>query len=365
MRDSIKFLVVILGFAGINACSNKSTETKPIRKSITETVFASGVLVPENQYNLTAQSEGNLVKLTFDEGDIVKAGDVLAVIDNKQNDFNAQSAKALLSIADLNASPKAPALKQAETNIQLAKVKLNQDDVQYQRYKKLFDENSVSKLDYENAGIALENSKANLKSLQENYDLLKQQAEQQLIIQKSQTGINSFLRGNNEISAVVGGKVYKKQKQLGDYVRKADAIAVIGDPNDIYAKLSIDETNISKIKVGQKVIIQLNTSKDKNYNGIVTEIYPAFDDQAQSFYCKVKFVDGIDFKISGTQLQANVVISEQNNLLVIPKKYLNYGDKVYVKDKGLVPVNTGFVSTEWVEIKSGIDTSTTITLGLH
>ena len=364
MRDSIKFIGIILGLVGLYSCANKSTETKPIRKNITETVFASGVLVPENQYNLTAQSDGNLVRLTFDEGDIVKAGDVLAVIDNKQNDFNDQSARALLSIADLNVSPKAPALKQAETNIQLAKVKLNQDDVQYQRYKKLYEENSVAKLDFENMGVALENSKANLKSLEENYDLLKQQAEQQLIIQKSQTGINAFLRHNNEIRAVVGGKVYKKQKQLGDYVRKADAIAVIGDPNDIYAKLSIDETNISKIKVGQKVIIQLNTSKDKNYDGVVTEIYPAFDDQTQSFYCKVKFNDGMDFRISGTQLQANVVINEQNNLLVIPRNYLNYGDKVNVKDKGLVPVKTGFVSTEWVEIKSGIDDNTTITLSL-
>ena len=250
-------------------------------------------------------------------------------------------------------------------NIEAAKLKLKQDGLQAERYKKLYDDKSVSKLEYENAVLAFENSAANLTSLQENYNLLKQQADQQLIIQKSQTGINSFFQGNNEIRAIVGGKIYQKQKQLGDYVKKGDVIAVIGNENDIYAKLSIDETNISKIKLGQKAIVQLNTDKNKNYKGIVSEIYPAFDDQAQSFYCKVKFTDVMDFRISGTQLQANIVIAERNNVLVIPKSYLDYGNKVNVKDKGQVMVETNFVSTDWVEIKSGIDENTIITLDQH
>lgn len=364
MKHYISILTV-LGLVLLNSCSKKSAETKPIKKSITETVFASGVLVPENQYNLTAQSEGYIVALNFIEGDTVKEGAVLAVIDNKQNDFNAQSANALLSIANSNIAPSAPALKQAETTIELAKLKLKEDALQADRYKKLYDDKSVSKLEYENASLAYENSKANLASLQENYNLLKQQAEQQLIIQKSQSGINSFFQGNNEIKAVVGGKVYQKQKQLGDYVRKGDIIAVIGKQDDIYAKLSIDETNIAKIRLGQKAIVQLNTDKDKNYNGVVSEIYPAFDSQAQSFYCKVKFTDKMEFRISGTQLQANIVIGEKNNVLVIPKNYLGYGNKVNVKDKGQVTVETGFVSTEWVEITKGIDENTTITLDQH
>jgi multidrug resistance efflux pump len=362
MRTFTTILLLVSGFSLLVSCDNGSSETKPIRKDITQTVFASGVLVPEDQYNLMAQNEGNLVSLTFIEGDTVKAGDILAVIDNKQNDFNAQSAKALLYIADVNTSPNAPALLQAQENIELAQVKLKQDELQSQRYKALYDEKSVSKLDYENAMLTFQNSKTNLAALQQNYNLLKQQAEQQRIIQKSQKNINSLMQGNNAIRAVIGGKVYTKSKQLGDYVRKGDAIAVIGNPDNLYAKLSIDETNISKIKLGQQVIIQLNTSKDKNYNGIVTEIYPAFDDQAQSFYCKAKFTDPMNFRISGTQLQANIIISQKKNLLVIPKNYLNYGNKVNVKGKGQVTVETGFISSDWAEIIKGIDENTTITL---
>lgn len=365
MRHSIKIVSIVAGLILINSCGKNLVEVKPVRKSITETVFASGVLVPENQYNLTAQSEGYIVALNFIEGDTVKQGTVLAVIDNQQNAFNAQSANALLSIADINVKPEAPALKQVQANITAAKLKLKEDSLQADRYKKLYESKSVSKYDYENMTLTYENSKANVAALQENYNVLKQQADQQLIIQKSQTGINSFFQGNNEIKAVVAGKVYEKKKQLGDYVKKGDVIAVIGKQDDIYAKLSIDETNISKIRLGQKVIIQLNTDKQKNYNGVVSEIYPAFDDQAQSFYCKVKFTDNMDFRISGTQLQANVVISEKKDLLVIPKAYLDYGNKVNVKDKGQVVIQTGFISTEWVEIKGGIDKNTIITLDQH
>ncbi len=362
MKTLIKIPAFIVAFSLLISCGKKSTETKPIRKDITETVFASGVLVPDNQYNMTAQSDGYLIKLNFDEGDTVKAGTILAVIENKPNDYNSQSANALLSIAGNNTSPNAPALKQVADNIELAKLKLKQDEVQEERYKKLYDEKSVSKLEYENISLAKENSKANLASLQDNYNLLKQQADQQLIIQQSQSNVNGVLQGNNEIKAVVRGKVFKKLKQLGDYVRRGDVIAVIGDENNLYAKLSIDETNISRIKLGQKVIIQLNTDKNKNYDGAVSEIYPAFDEQAQSFYCKVKFTNKMDFNISGTQLQGNIVLGTKNNILVIPKEYLGYGNKVNIKGAGKTTVETGFFSNDWVEIIKGLDENTVIIL---
>lgn len=101
----------------LSACGKKTEETKPVRKDITETVFASGILVPENQYNLTAQSDGYLINLNFEEGDIVKTGDLLAVIDNKTYDINSQGATLLLEIAKTNASPNAPILKQIEANL--------------------------------------------------------------------------------------------------------------------------------------------------------------------------------------------------------------------------------------------------------
>ena len=99
MKYLSKITAILITATLFVACDKKSNEIKPIRKDITETVFASGSLIPENQYNLTAQSEGYIIKLNFDEGSIVTAGTTLAVIENKPNDYNSQSANALLSIA--------------------------------------------------------------------------------------------------------------------------------------------------------------------------------------------------------------------------------------------------------------------------
>jgi len=220
LRTFFRTTLLLSGALLWNSCSQKSNETKPVRKPVTETVFASGILVPDDKYNLTAQNEGYLVQLNFDEGDTLKAGKVLAVIENKQNEANAQSAEALLSIARVNVSPDAPSLKQAEASKNLAEQKLKEDALQLDRYKKLMATNSVSKLEYENVELAYENSKTAFQVQQENYRQLQQQAEQQLILQNNQKEVNGVLKNQNEIRAVVGGKVYKKLKQLGDYVRR-------------------------------------------------------------------------------------------------------------------------------------------------
>ncbi len=354
----MKTYTTIIFLTGIliltSACNKNKKEINPERKDITETVFASGVLVPDNQYNLTSLTEGYITELNFEEGDIVKKEQLLAVIDNKQNTVNAAGADDLYKIALQNAQPDAPALKQAKTNLELAEQKLKTDKKQADRYKKLLELKSVSESEYENIMLAYQSSKTNYEAAKENYRLLKQQADQQLIIQKTQKNINTILENYNKIKAVIGGKVYKKNKEIGDYVRKGDIIAVIGSPDNIYALLNVDESNISKIKLNQNAVIELNTNKGKLYDAVITEIYPSFDEKNQSFYCKAEFKDSLDFKVSGTQLQSNIIIENKKNVLVIPRDYLGYGNKVMLKDSGEKIIKTGFISNNWVEVTDGL-----------
>lgn len=352
-------LILVFSFALIS-CGKKINETKPIRKDVTETVFASGTLEPDNKHNLIAQSEGYIIDLKFNNGDEVKEGQVLAVIDNKTNSINASSAEILTAIAAQNASNEGPTLKQAQANLKLLEEKFEQDSLQLSRYKKLIESNSVSKLELENMKLAFENSKTNYINAIQNFKLLKQQTEQQLIIQKSQRDVSGVNNDNNIVKAVLSGKIYKKIKEKGEYVKRGDIIAVIGNSGALYARLTIDENNISKIKLGQEVIVQLNVDKEKTYKAELSEIIPSFDETTQSFICKARFKEEISFNISGTQLQANIVIDNKKNALVIPKIYLGYGNIVKVKDKGDVIIKPGFVSGEWVEVLSGLDESSII-----
>lgn len=336
-------------------------ETKPIRKDVTETVFASGVLEAEGTYSLTAQNDGYLVVVNFKENDIIQAGDVLAVIDNKQNLFNTKSADALYQIAKNNTNPNAPSLVQAKNSSAIARQKMELDSVQMARYQRLLKANSIAKAEYENVLLQYQTSKANYENTLENYKQQKQQAGEQLIINEGQKDVNNILSSFNQIKAVFTGKVYRKLKQRGDFVRKGDIIATIGDANVIYAKVNIDESNIGKIKLGQEAVIQLNTNKEKTFKGKVAEIAPSFDEATQSFTCKIFFTDTLDFKVINTQLQSNIVIGVNKNALLIPRNYLAYGNLVTVKGQEKpVKVSTKFVSSEWVQIETGIDENTTI-----
>jgi multidrug efflux pump subunit AcrA (membrane-fusion protein) len=343
------------------SCGKKEEETKPIRKDVTETVFATGILEADNTYSLTAQTDGYLSEVNFNEGDIVEKGRILAVINNKENLFNTESAIALYDIAQQNTASDAPALAKAKNEIVIAKQNLEQDSLQWIRYKKLLASNSIAKVDYENARLKYLTSHTNFENAMENYRLQKQVANQSVISNKAQKEIHRVMLNNNNIQAVVSGKVYEKRKEKGDFVKAGDVIAVIGDAQDIYAKVNIDESNISKIKVGQTAVVQLNINKQKEYKATVKEIYPAFDDASQSFLCKLNFDDPLDFRITGTQLQADIVIGIQKNALLIPRNYLNFDGTIQVKgEKQNRKVEANFVSSDWVQIIKGIDDNTTL-----
>jgi multidrug efflux pump subunit AcrA (membrane-fusion protein) len=351
--------ILLLGamFLLLSACTKKQQESKVSRRDITEYVFATGILEPESQYNLTAQNDGYLIALGIEEGDLVQAGEVLAVIDNPQNKISSGSAQQLLTIARENAATDAPALRQVEANIAAAQDKVHQDEVQTERFRKLLVSNSVSKLELENTQLALSSSRANLEALNQQLANLKRQAEQQVVVQRSQSDVNQVLAGNNTVKAILSGKVYRRFKQLGDFVRRGEIIAVIGSPSAMHARLSVDEGNIAKIRLGQPAQVRLNVDNERGIAAKVSEIRPAFDEATQSFFIEVSFVDSLFFNISGTQLEANIETGDRKQVLVVPRNYLIYGDQVRVKRaEGEVKqaVKTGFVSSEWVEILEGL-----------
>lgn len=364
MKRNFQFLIFASAISiGFVSCGRQLEETKPVRKDITLTVFASGYLEADATYNLTAQTDGQLIAVNFSEGDLVSKGDLLAVIENNENIYNTQSASALFQIAQSNTRSNAPALAQSANNTEAAKQKMLLDSAQYKRFEMLAAKNAVSLTEFENIRLQYANSKINYRNALETWQLMKQDAEKQRINTETQDKLSRLRSGNNELRALFNGKVYEKRKQPGDFVKRGDVIAVIGDASRILARVSVDESNIGKVQTGQIAEIQLNTKSGKIYKGQVTEILPAFDQSAQSFICKIEFTDSLDFRITGTQLQSNIVVDKHKNALLIPRRFLQYDGTVNVKDrKEPVAVKAEFTGSEWVEIIQGItDTDVLIT----
>jgi multidrug efflux pump subunit AcrA (membrane-fusion protein) len=187
-------------------------------------------------------------------------------------------------------------------------------------------------------------------------DQILQNAKQQQISTKGQLQNNKVIQNYNSIQVIESGTVIKKHKTTGDYVRKGEIIATIANSNKVEAVLNVDENSIGKIKIGQKVYVSLNSKKTDIIEGKISQILSAFDEKTQSFICKVTFDKTILNSIFGTQLEANILVGEKKNALLIPRSYVGFGNKVNVKGKDeYVIIKTGIISTEYVEVLNGIN----------
>lgn len=347
-------LLLLLTLSTLVSCGTKE-EGKPVVQDIKELVFASGELEWDNSYNLTAQTDGILVNATFDVGNKVTENQIIASIDNKTNENNTASAKDLVVISKENLTDNAPALQQLQQNIKFAESKYQQDKTQAERYKRLYDSQSIAKVEYENMQLTAENSLSQLNALKKQYQQVLQQSKQNYINTENQLKNNQVVLGYNKLVVPQKGTIIKKLKFSGDYVKKGDVIAVIADENKVEGVLNVDENSIGKVKIGQTVFVQLNTNKNEVYNAKISEILAAFDEQTQSFICKVIFDKPLNTSLYGTQLEANILVGEKKNALLIPRNFLGFENKVIVKGKDeAIIVKTGIVSTEYVEILDGI-----------
>jgi len=350
MKKIFALLIVLSLFS----CSKKE-EIQPINQDIKELVFASGQLEWDDSYNLTVQTDGVLQNANFEVGNTFVKGKIIATIDNEINKINAATSQEQLVISNENITSNAPALTQLEQNIQFAESKYIQDKKQAERYQRLNQQNIGSKVEFENAQLAAKNSLSNLKSLKKQYQVILQQAKQQQITIKGQLKSNQVIKNYNSIVVTESGTIIKKLKTNGDYVKKGEIIATIANQTKVEAVLNVDENSIGKIIVGQTVYVKLNTNKDKVLNGKISEILSAFDVQTQSFICKVTFDKPIENSLFGTQLEANILVGEKKNALLIPRNYVGFGNKVNIKGKDQsVIIKSGIISTEYVEVLEGV-----------
>jgi multidrug efflux pump subunit AcrA (membrane-fusion protein) len=350
--------LLLLAAITVTGCKNKETqEIKPIIQDIQEWVFAPGQIEWDDMYNITAQTDGILLDANYDVGTVIKKGSIFARIDNQSSLINTGISKEQLVIADENLSDKSPAIQQLKQNINFAETKYQQDKVQAERYERLYKNESIAKVEYENVRLAAENSLSNLNALKKQLDVILQQSRQQKITTKGQLKNNQVLQSYNQIKVLGDGTIIKKLKSTGDFVRRGEVIVVVANPAKVEIVLTIDESSINRVKTGQPATIRLNSEKDKTYKGIVNEILPAFDVNSQSFICKIILEEALtpEKNIFGTPLEGNILVGEKKQALLIPRKYMGYGNKIQLKDRDTaIVIKTGIISTDYVEVLSGI-----------
>jgi len=355
MRQAAYYISIL--FIIVTGCRSKTETTSPVMAPITDAVFASGHVEAAHQFTLTAFSDGFLQGTWIKENDNVHAGQVLFTLDNTTTSIEQTAAAQKLRLAIQNASDASPTLLSLQADLATARQKLQKDSLQYGRMNRLYETHTVSALELESAQLAYENSKNTVQSITETIASTKLTLQQNLI--NSQSQYKASVAGNNYFTLKSPGtyKIYRIEKNDGELIRKGEAIALLGHPDSLLIVLMVDETGINKVRMGQKVLIELNTHPDQLFTGIITTIYPYFDEATQSYKVEASFEKGPASIIAGTLLQANIIVAQHEKTMLIPRAYLTADEKVIIKrnrSADTTAIKTGIISTDWVEVKEGL-----------
>lgn len=347
-----KLWLLVFLLSGFVACKDKLERTKPTIENITEAVYASGIVKSKNQYQVFAPVNGLISKIVVNEGMLVKKGAPLLFINNENAQLN--RANAALAATYANPNFNANKLNDLKLSIGLAKSKLLNDSLLYVRQQNLWQQQIGSRVDLEQRELAYLNAKTNYESARLRYnDLLKQT---ELTAKQTANNLRISEKQENDfvIKSDVDGMVYAILKEEGEMATTQTAIATIGSATEFLLSLQIDEYDIAKIKLGQKVVVRFDSYKKQTFEARVSQINPIMNERSKTFTVEATFITKPPILYPNLTVEANIVLETKQNALTIPRSFL-MDDAYVLNSKGdKVMVKTGLMDYNKVEILSGL-----------
>lgn len=361
MKQQLSWLLLAAALVG---CGKKEKEAKPEMKMLTSAVYASGTLLPEQEYKVVSQVDGYLTDALVKEGDTVHKGQLLFTLSSEVRNAQEQGTEALVQKTLPTVTDNSPMLSDLKGRIEVARIKQQQDSLNYVRYKNLFDQNAISKSNYERVYLQYQSSQKEYNSLREQYRQQKLAGDIQLQQAKNQWAIAAAQSDVGKLKSFVNGVIYDVYKKTGDLVSPNQPVALIG-AGRMYAKMLIDESDLDKIYTGQKVLITMDAFPDKVFKAHISKVYPLLNKIEQSFRADAELDEPVPVSMYGLNLEANIVVAEKKNVLAIPRAALLKGDSVMVKENGgkkKIKIQKGAEDDNWVEVRSGVTESSILIL---
>jgi HlyD family secretion protein len=269
----IGVVVLLVAMVGLKAAGvfgeetgTKATIEAATKRTIIETVNASGKIYPEVEVKVSPDISGEVVALNVNEGDSVTKGQLLAKI----------YADIYVSQRDQVAAGVSQAQAQYE-NVSLGlgalKATFDQAENNYNRQKKLLDEKVISKAEFEQA-------QQNYLAAKANYNAAKEG------LKTNQAGIKSaqaqLQRADKDLSrttiiAPMSGivsllSVKKGERVAGNSFNVGTEMMRIADMNSIVAQVDVGENDIPKVKLGDTALITVDAYNNRKFKGLVYKI---------------------------------------------------------------------------------------------
>jgi multidrug efflux pump subunit AcrA (membrane-fusion protein) len=359
MRHTFLY-VFLIGLIG-TACQKKQSSVHPMERDLVEVVYASGNLYPQSEYKVFANVTGSITDVAVSEGDKISKGVLLATIDGPNRDSERETNASLFAITNEN---RAPILAQLKERAEALRIKAANDSLTALRYRNLADQGAVALAEVDRVNTLWEQSKRDYRALKAQMEAQENSLKADLAQSKNRLNQATNNLKDGQLRSFMDGIVYELYKEKGDYVHQNEAVALLGDGGKPIARLSIDESDIFRVKTGQKVLITFDAFGDRVFTAHVRKIYPKLNKTEQTVRVDADFEGDLPSNVYGLNLEANIIIQEKNKALCIPREYLLPGDSVYIDKDGstkAMKVTTGAQDMNYVEVKTGLQRDDVLT----
>jgi HlyD family secretion protein len=329
-------LIVVVAMAAARGGTKIDPEklAKVERGDLAKSVVATGKIEPITKVEVKSKASGIVKKLLVDYGEPVKKGQVLAELDKEEIQARVNQQRASLEAAQAAAHA-------AEADLQRAKVDAAGPDVPmlkraYDRAQQMVKDGVISaaQLDDAQKNYEMALNKQDLGKANEVVSRAKlRQAQAQVSQSRALLDQTEEEYRNSTIISPIDGLVLSRDVEVGDAVSSilivgssATLIMTLGDTREVYVKGKVDESDISKVYLGQAARIKVESYKDRAFSGKITKISPmgVEKDNVTTFEVRVSIDNSKGELKAMMTANAEIILEEHKNVLMVPEGALIY-----------------------------------------
>ncbi len=400
------------------AAYTKVYTAKVMRQDLSSVISGTGQIKPATYVNLGATAMGRITHLYVKEGDHVKKGQVVASIENVQQEANVSAQKANIAAAKTDISSYIAAEKTQQANVDHAQADLEQKKLDWDRAQSLYSAGILAKQDYDAKKAAYDIDVAALAQAKAQLNQAKAQtasARGHLQTQVATLRVNEDLLNRTLAIAPFDGVVTNQPMREGETVvegiqnTEGSTIMTIANMSVVTAEVKVDETDIVNIRLGQPADVSVDALPGKVFKGHVTLVgdqallrstgiatsqSTSGTEEAKDFKVVVTLDHPTDDLRPGLSTTAKITTAHKANILALPIQALTMYDPasdkfhqggvqaatitksnpaqgVFVVSKDssgklrarFVPVTTGITGATEMEVLSGLKPGDEIVTG--
>jgi multidrug resistance efflux pump len=260
-------------------------------------LVAKGIVESEEEIVIGSLVTARVKKIMVDEGDTIKKGEPLVILDKSKVMAKISMAEAMLEEAKahlraLENGYRAEDIEMAKSRFRRSEaIHLNAQD-EYERQKRLFDKNAATFIELRDAeekmkiaSQELNESKANLQKFQQGVRA-EELEESRATVHKAAAELeyNKALLGDCIVLSPIDGLVAERFKDIDETVDVGTPILKLTNPDKLRVRAELDETDVGKVTNGQNVEVYADAYKDKVYHGKVYKVFSVVRRKAQKTF---------------------------------------------------------------------------------